>query len=78
LAAFGIPQQAHGFFTHRVDALNAVQIVTDLPADDARFAARHQLIQALAQGGHLAVNQRASSPANSTIFSPSISLSARR
>lgn len=55
--SFGIPQQADGFFPHRVDALNAVQIVANLPADNARFAARHQLIQALAQGCHLAVDQ---------------------
>ena len=54
---FGIPQQPNRFFPHRVDALDAVQLVTNLPADYARLVACYQFIQALTQGRHLAINQ---------------------
>ena len=54
---FRIAEQAHGFFTHRIDTLNPGQIVTELPADHAAFALRNQLIQPLAERGDLALNQ---------------------
>ena len=60
--AFGIAQQADGLLAHGVDPLYAIEIVTDLPADNARLAAGHQLIQPLAQGSDLLVNQRSVIP----------------
>ena len=56
--AFGITQQADGLLAHGIDALHAFKIVTDLPANDARLAGGHQLVQPLAQGSNLLVNQR--------------------
>ena len=54
---FRIAEQAHGFFTHRIDTLNPGQIVTELPADHAAFTLRNQLIQPLAERGDLPLNQ---------------------
>ena len=55
---FSITQQAYRLLAHGIDALHAIKIVTNLPADDSRLAAGHQLVQPLAQGGDLLVNQR--------------------
>ena len=60
--AFGIAQQADGLLAHGIDALHAFKIVTDLPANDARLAGGHQLVQPLAQGSDLLVNQRSVIP----------------
>ncbi len=55
---FGIAEQPHGFFPHRVDTLDTGQIVTELPADHAAFAMGNQFVQSLTQRGHLAVDKR--------------------
>ncbi len=52
--AFGVPQQAHRFFTHRIDTLDARQLVAHLPANDPAFAPGDQLVQTLAQSFDLA------------------------
>ncbi|CCK14124.1 hypothetical protein BN136_134 [Cronobacter universalis NCTC 9529] len=55
---FGVAEQPHRFFTHRVDTLNAREIPADLPADDAALLLRHKLIEPRAQRFNALVNQR--------------------
>ncbi|MNS75710.1 hypothetical protein D3C71_1212300 [compost metagenome] len=44
--AFGIPQQADRFFTHRVNSFNTREIVTQLPANHTAFTLSDQFVQA--------------------------------
>ena len=54
---FRVAEQPHRLFTHRVDSLDAGEIVTQLPANDAAFPLRNQLVQTLAERAYLALNQ---------------------
>ncbi len=58
-AAFGVAQQPHRFFTHVIDALDAVEIVTELIADYAALTLRHQQIQPRTERAYLLLDQRA-------------------
>ncbi|MNC75424.1 hypothetical protein D3C75_1269510 [compost metagenome] len=46
---FRVTQQANGFFTHVINAFNACQFCTNLPADNATLTLGNQGIEALAQ-----------------------------
>ena len=54
---FRVTEQPHRLFTHRVDSLDAGEVVTQLPANDAAFPLCNQLVQTLAERAHLALNQ---------------------
>src|SRR5476651_872588 len=54
---FCIAEQAYGFFTHIINALNTRQIGTYLITDDATFTVADQAIQAFTQRFQLAFNQ---------------------
>ena len=53
---FGVTQQAYRFFTHSVNTLDAVQIVTTLPANQPTFILCNQFIQTCTQRADLAFN----------------------
>ncbi len=54
---FGVAEQPHRLFAHRVDTLNTGKIVAQLPANDATFPRSNKVVQTLAERTHLAFNQ---------------------
>ena len=58
-APFGVAQQPDRLLAHVVNALDARQVAADLVPDHAGLPLGDQFIQPLAQGLHLAVDQRA-------------------
>ena len=55
---FSVAEQPDRFFTHRVNALNTIEFVATLPADNAAFMLSNQFVQSLAERTNLTFNQR--------------------